>query len=342
MKDYILLSAVLFLAACNTTKEPVENDTDSSQVVEVQTLTPQHLSDDIILSGSIEGSTTVKLGFMVPGKIEYISAKEGEYVSKGQLLSQLEPTSYSLAKQLSDVQLNAAKDEYKRLELMHSKGSVSESDFSKVTFSLQQAEIQQKQQAKNVADTRLYSPLTGVLLSKQTNVGEVIGVGTPLFVVADIKKVIVSSFIPEGELQQVTIGQPVKISISALNKNFTGKVTEVGAMADAASRAFTVKMEVENRDLQIRPGMIAEASITDKINKVGILVPGDCIVHDQDDQCYIYVVDKSQHKAFRRRISLGGVTDNKVQIVSGLSAGETIVTSGQSKLSDGVNITIVK
>ncbi|MVT08719.1 efflux RND transporter periplasmic adaptor subunit [Chitinophaga tropicalis] len=343
MKYRILLSLIVPLfAACDTTKEQAKNEADTALNVSVHTLAGQQLSNEISLSGTVEGKTTVKLGFMVPGKVEFISSKEGEPVSKGQLLARLEPTNYSLAKQLADVQLNSVTDEYKRLELMHKKGSVSESDFSKISSSLQQAGLQQKLETKNLADTRLYSPLTGVLLSKQTEVGEVIAAGTPLFIVADIQKIIVSAYIPEGELHQVNIGQPAEISISALKKTFNGTVTEVGAVADATSRAFMIKIEVENTGLQIRPGMIAEARMKGTGSSQGITVPAECVIRDLDNQSYVYVVDKEQHKAFKRKVSLGRMMDNKIQVMNGLAAGETIITSGQSKLSDGATITVVK
>ncbi|WP_343671440.1 efflux RND transporter periplasmic adaptor subunit [Chitinophaga sp.] len=343
MKYRTLLSLIVpFFMACEATKEQAESNADTALNVSVQTVVNQQLPNEISLSGTVEGKTTVKLGFMVPGKVEFISGKEGEPVFKGQLLSRLEPTNYSIAKQLADVQLSSVTDEYKRLELMHKKESVSESDFSKITHSLQQAGLQQQLETKNLADTRLYSPLTGVLLSKQTEVGEVIAAGTPLFVVADIQKVVVSAYIPEAELHQVSIGQPAAISIAALKKTFKGKVTEVGAVADAASRAFMVKIEVENTGLLIRPGMIAEARISDAGDSEGIAVPAECVVRDQDSQCYVYVIDKAQNKAFKRKVSLGGISGNKIRILSGLAAGEYIVTAGQSKLSDGAAITIVK
>lgn len=342
MKYNPILFVSLLFTACTGNKERPQADADNALAVEVQTVTSQQFTNEISLSGNIEGKTTVKLSFLVPGKVEYISSKEGETITQGQVLSKLEPTNYTIAKQLADVQLNVAKDEFDRINLMYKNGSVSESDYAKTKFSLQQAELQQKLQNKNLADTKLYAPLTGVLLSKQAEVGEVIAAGTPLFVLADIKKVVVSAFIPEGELHQVTIGQPAAVSIAALNKTFTGKITDVGAIADATSRAFSIKIDIENPDLLIRPGMIAEVKINSKTETRNILVPSESIVHDTDNQNYIYIVDNNNNKAFKRKISLGKMIENQVQVIAGLSENEIIVTAGQSKLSDGVHISITK
>jgi len=342
MKYTLIPSLLLFCVACVGNKEVPLADADNAIPVEVQTVEALPIRNEIVLSGNVEGKTTVRLGFMVSGKVESIACKEGESVQEGQPLSRLEPASYILAKQLSDIQVNLAKDEFERLSLMRNRGSVSESDYTKAKLALQQAQVEQKIQEKNVNDTRILSPIAGVLLSKQTEVGEIVAAGTPLFVIADIKKVIVTVFVPEGELHQIILGQDARVNIGALNKTFTGKVTDVGALAEATSRAFTVKIEIDNRDLLIRPGMIAEATIAGKHQSESILVPVESIVHDAGNQNYIYVANKDARRAFRRKISLGQMIENNIQVVAGLATGEAIVTAGQSKLTDGVNITIVK
>ncbi|AYB31949.1 efflux RND transporter periplasmic adaptor subunit [Chryseolinea soli] len=340
--NHFTLLLLLIATACVSNKETPHADADSAIPVSIQNLASQQLPNEILLSGSIEGKTTVNLAFMVPGKVEYISHKEGETITNGQLLSRLELTSYTLNKELSDVQVVLAKDEFTRLSLMYKAGSLSESDFTKAGMAVTQAELQKKIQEKNIADAHIYSPLNGVLLSKQTEVGEAVSAGVTLFVVADIRKVIVTAYIPEGELHQVAIGQMAEVHISALNQSFPGKVTDVGAVADMVSRAFTVKIEIDNKDLLIRPGMIAEARIAGNRNEHDILIPTESVVHDLNNQNYIYIADIKQQKAFKRKISLGRIVENKIQVVSGLSTGETIVVDGQSKLADGAHITIIK
>ncbi|WEA00632.1 efflux RND transporter periplasmic adaptor subunit [Mucilaginibacter sp. SJ] len=337
-----VIAIVLFFAACTDKKEKSNEETGNAISVQTETVSSTPKTNEITFSGNVEGTTTVKLGFMVPGKINLIASKVGQLVSKGQLVASLEATDYTLNKQLADVQLNEAKDEYRRLKILHDKGSLSESDFSKISTSLQKAEIQQKLTVKNLSDARLFTPIDGVLLSKQAEVGEIISAGTPLFVVSDIRKVTVLAFVPEGELSGLHIGQSASINIAALGKTFSGQITEVGAIADAASRAFTVKIGLDNAGLHIRPGMIAEARIIFNGQKKGILLPVESIINDSGNQSYVYVADKTGGKAFKRKVSLGKMSANKIEIVSGLSVGETVVTSGQTKLSDGALITIAR
>jgi RND family efflux transporter MFP subunit len=263
-------------------------------------------------------------------------------ISKGELLSSLDPSNYGIAKELADIQVNQAQDEYDRLKLMYDNNSLSESDFAKITFGLQLAKAQQKLHTKNLADTKLYSPVSGVLLKKFCEVGEITGSGIPLFVVSDIRKVKVAAYIPENELHNIKLGQGAEVLVSSLNETFNGRIIEVGSAADAASRAFSVKIEVENPDMLIRPGMIAEVKIiTDR--DIGFLaIPVAAVLHDFNNQSYVYLVDGSTGKAFKRFVNPGKIVNDKIEIVSGLTENDTVVSGGQQKLFDGSSVTITK
>jgi membrane fusion protein, multidrug efflux system len=297
---------------------------------------------EISLSGNIEGSKTVRLGFLVAGKIDFIAENEGQLVSKGELLSSLDPTNYSIAKELADIQVNQVQDEYDRLKLMHDNNSLSESDFAKISFGLQQAKAQQKLHTKNLADTKLYSPITGVLLKKLCEVGEITGVGIPLFVISDIKKIKVSAFIPENELHNIKLGQEAKVLVSSLSDTFIGRIIEIGSAADPASRSFSVKIEVDNSKMLIRPGMIAEVKIMTGEDKELMVIPVEAILHDINNQSFVYVVDEPAGKAFKRFIGLGKPVNDKIEVTSGLAETELIVSGGQQKLVDGSAVIINK
>ncbi len=338
-KIYPLIITAAVLSACGSKKEEKTAEILAVPVVteQAQKTTSKH---EISISGNIEGHKTVRLGFMVAGKINYIAAAEGQLVSKGQLLSSLDPASYNIAHEMAEIQVNQVQDEYNRLKIMKDRNSLSESDFSKVSFGLQQAKTQQKLQDKNLADTKLYSPISGVLLKKLAETGEITGIGTPLFVVSDIRTVKVNAFIPESELHHIKLGQQATVLISSLNDTFTGRVTEVGSAADVTSRAFTIKIELPNPKLLIRPGMIAEVKVSSDQSREVLTLPADAVLRDSDNQSYVYVVDSRQNKAFKRKISVGQLINNQIEIMSGLSESEVVVTGGQHKLDDATPVTI--
>jgi RND family efflux transporter MFP subunit len=343
MKNTYLYSsvlAILALVSCNKgQKEQSETPVNAITVV-TSTVESRESDREISISGNIEGEKTVRLGFMVAGKINYIAANEGQRINKGQLVSSLEPTNYAIGKEIADAQVGQIQDEYERLKIMHDRKSISESDFSKISYGLDQAKAQQKLHAKNLSDTKLYSPISGVLLKRNAEVGEITGTGTPLFVISDISTVKANAYIPESELHNIKIGQEATVLVSSLNETFKGKITEVGSAADPTSRAFTVKITIQNPKLLIRPGMIAEAKINTGVQSDMLAIPTEAVLRNLNNQNVVFVVDKAKNKAFERKVSLGKLSDNYIEILAGLNAGEVIVIGGQNKLTDGADITV--
>jgi RND family efflux transporter MFP subunit len=338
--SYILL-IILILFGCKSDKTTRQSAEETIPVV--ITMVKKTESQKIIsLSGNIEGYKTVRLGFMVAGKIDYIAVNEGEAVSKGMLLASLDPTSYAIAKELVDIQADQVQDEYNRLKQMHDSSSLSESDFAKVSYGLKQARAQQKLHTKNLSDTRLYSPIEGVLLKKLAETGEITGVGIPVFAVSDIRKVKVSAFIPENELQNIRLGQNATVIVSSTGNNYEGRIIEVGSAADPASRAFQVKIEVDNPGLKIRPGMIADVKITTDLRSGFLSIPIESMRHDFNGQSFVFVADTLGNKAFRRNVSTGQIIGSSIEVTSGLEEKEAVVSGGQQKLVNGSAITIVK
>jgi membrane fusion protein, multidrug efflux system len=335
----IFIILIIGLAGCSK-----KNDQNVQVESAIPVLTHQinkiSVNKEILVSGNIEGRKTVKLGFLVSGKINYIAGDEGSAISAGQMLASLDPENYSIAKELADVNLDQMQDEYNRISMMYERGSVSDGDFTKISNGLKQAKAQLKLQTKNLSDTKLYCPVNGVLLKKGTEVGEIIGTGVPLFVVSDINTVKVNASVPESELDKVRIGDVARVYISALDESFTGKVVEVGSVAEATTRSFLVKVELKNPGLLIRPGMTAEVRFTSSDKSEIIAIQGDAILHDADNTSYIFIVDESKKQSFKRKVTIGRIIGNNIEITSGVNENELVVVGGQNKLKDGSSISL--
>ena len=335
----LFLTALFMICGCNSNKAANQQTTVPVPVV-VKQIEKISIDKEISASGNIEGRKTVRLGFLVAGRVNYIAASEGETLQAGQLLASLDPESYKIAKEMADANLEQVQDEYNRLSIMHERKSVSDGDFSKVSNALKLARAQQKLQNKNLSDTKLYSPIKGVLLKRGAEVGEIVGVGLPLFAVSDIGIVHVSAAVPESDLQQVKIGSEARVYISAIDATLTGRVMEVGSVSEPTTRAFTVKIELKNPAFIIRPGMTAEVKITSGKKMKIMAVPGEAVLRGLDNSAYVYVVDEKKSQAFQRKVSLGQMAGNNIEIASGLNVHEKIVVGGQHKLNDGSSITL--
>ncbi|MCD7973716.1 MAG: efflux RND transporter periplasmic adaptor subunit [Candidatus Azobacteroides sp.] len=343
-KKYVvfpLLISLFLFSSCHK-KSGVATDTgeNDSILVITEKIGKSNVSNRLFLSGNIEGNKTVRLGFMVPGKINYFPVEEGQKVNSGQFLASLDPVDYTIAKNIADVQVEEATDQYERLRIMHDRNSVSDSDFKKVEFALKQARNEQALQAKNLSDTRLYAPFNGILLKKLAEKDEIVAQGLPVLVISDISKIKADIYVPENELSYIKIGETASVTIGALNKVYQGKITEVGSVADATSRAFTAKVELNNPDLLIRPGMIAEVNIDTGRSQEVLTLPIEALMKNMDGSSYVYVVDREKQKAFRRKIVPGPVTANRIEVISGLREGEEVVIGGNQNLYDGAPVSL--
>lgn len=333
----IIVLASIALGGCKREKgsDSVKPGSIAVQTEEVQfTETGQQL----LFSGNVEGNKTVRLGFLVAGKINYIAVQEGETINKGALLSSLDPEDYSIAKELADVKLAQMQDDYNRVKELYERKSATESDFIKTANGLRAAKAEQRLHAKNLKDTKLYSPVKGVMLKRGVEEGEIIDKGLQVFVISDIYEVKVNGAVPETELRYITIGNPAKVYIASLDSTFVGTIREIGSLADPATRSFSVKTAIKNPDLLIRPGMTAEVHIETGKTKDVISVPAEAVLHDIDHSSYVYVADTIRKQAFNRKVSLGNIVGNNIEILSGLKKKELVITGGQHKLSNGTSI----
>ncbi|PKN75766.1 MAG: efflux RND transporter periplasmic adaptor subunit [Deltaproteobacteria bacterium HGW-Deltaproteobacteria-10] len=314
--------------------------TNAAIPVVTKKMAKENIARVISVSGNIEGQKTARLGFMVAGKVNYIAAKEGATIEVGQLLASLDPESYRIAKEMADANLEQAQDEYNRLSIMHERKSIAASDYAKISSVLKLAKAQQKLQSKNLADTKLYSPFRGVLLKRGIEVGEIIGAGLPLFAVSDIDIVRVNASIPETDLQLIKMGSEARVYVSSIDSTYTGKVVEIGSLAEPTTRAFSVKIELKNPNLAMRPGMTAEIKIMSGRKTEILAVPVEAVLRDLDNTAYVFAVDEVKKQAFKRKISLGQINENSITVTAGLAPEEMVVVGGQHKLNDGSSIVL--
>ncbi|MCK8494247.1 efflux RND transporter periplasmic adaptor subunit [Spirosoma sp. RP8] len=292
----------------------------------------------LVLSGSAESETTVNLGFMVGGKLNRVPIQEGQTVRAGQLIASIEPTDYQLGVAIANANVARVQDEYNRLTILKERGSVTPSDYEKVVTGLDEVKARQQLAQKNLKETKLYAPISGIVARKGANPGEIIPQGQPLFQIADIQPIKVRVAVPESEVGQLRLGQLAQVTIPALNQTYKGKISLIGAVADPSSRTYSVKIDLPNPRLQIRPGMIADARLTSSHTTKALTLAGNAVLRDDDQSTYVFVADPQKKQAFKRKVTVGKVFASDVEITSGLSANDLIVTGGQQKLQNGSSI----
>lgn len=187
--------------------------------------------------------------------------------------------------------------------------------------------------AKDLTDTALHSPMSGVILKKLMNGGETAAAGYPVVVVGRTDEVYIEVGITDERINEIRQGQSAEVSVYGIKTAFEGSVSEIGVLADSNTRTFTVKIKVKNPDGLLRPGMIASVMIHTGSQKA-VLVPLDSVLQRADGSV-VFVYNSGAKTVTRKAVTTGEIYGNSIEILSGLEFGEQIVTEGQFLLYDG-------
>lgn len=260
-----------------------------------------------------------------------------------------------------------AADEYQRYRRLYERQSMAPVDFARVEAgyraaraqyemaqhgarredraaalaAVRQAQAQVDLHRKRLADTRLIAPIAGMIARRSIDPGETVSAGLPVFSIVNLHPARVRVGVPEADIGRVRSGQRARLSFPSLGGGeFFGVVDLVGVAADPNSRTFTVKISVPNPDLQLKAGMIAEASLETGGMVAAVEIPGDSIVHDPQGSTIVYVYYPDRKRVYARRVETGSVRDRGIEIRSGLSGGELIVVAGQHRLREGLRVEV--
>ena len=183
------------------------------------------------------------------------------------------------------------------------------------------------------------SPLKGTIKTRHIKVGEFVRKGDKLVEILDIDRILVKVNIPEQEILSIQVGQNVEVALYIMEKKtFFGRVKNIGLEADSSNRTFPVEILVDNKERQLRAGMLARATFTKNVDQDQIVIPRHTIL-ERDQGRVVYVFEDG--KAFRRDITIGLSQLDQVQVVQGLNKGELIVVEGHTKLTDGEEVNVV-
>lgn len=329
--------AAVFLASCSRGAKP-SSVADAVPVL-VRQVSALDRSNVVVVSGDVEASRTGNVGFQVPGRVVQVWPEEGQVVQAGEPLAQLDTTEYHLQYTMAAAATRQAEDQFKRLQQMHQQQGIPPADFVKIETAYLQAQAQQALVRKHLADARLVAPIGGAIARRGIEVGEAAAPGMPVFTIISTDPIQVRVGVPEAEIGRIRTGQRAEIRVPALpNERFEGQVKVIAVAADPMSRTYNVKISVPNPRRALRPGMIAEARIQQDSRTNALTIPANAVVRDGDGATQVFVYNATDKKVYTRRVTLGSVFGKEVEVMSGLTAAETIVIGGQHRIREGSKV----
>jgi RND family efflux transporter MFP subunit len=201
---------------------------------------------------------------------------------------------------------------------------------------LSAATAQREEAKKRLADCQLRAPISGYIGMRQLEVGDTVAPGVPVFSVVDLNPVKVRVGIPEAQVGKVHEGARAEVSIPSLDgQQFEGRVEAIAAASDPASRTYVSKIAVPNPTLVLRAGMVSEARLIGDTQMNAITVPGSAIVRDERGVTQVFVLAPGQNRVYDRRVEVGAMIENEVEIRSGLNGNEQVVVDGAHNVREG-------
>jgi RND family efflux transporter MFP subunit len=314
------------------------------KLVAVATVDPQNFEHFIDLQGKVDATN---IAYVAPpngqgGIVKALYVTQGQSVRKGQLLARLDD---QLVRQQVDplrVQLSAAEDTYRRTKNLFDQGVGT---YQNVLNAQTQVETLRKQIGiinRQVSQMNVVAPMSGVAETVNVRVGEAFtGVGPTgaQISIVNTGNLKITAMVPENYLGRVGVGTTLEVSLPGTNKKLTTKVSVAGKMIDATSRSFQIEAPVPS-DPSLKPNQIAVVKIRDYSSGSAITVPLNILQNDEQGK-YVIVAAKEGAKtiARKRRVVVGELYGERLEIKSGLQSGEVIVTEGYQELYEGQPIT---
>lgn len=331
----LFLSALILLTACN---QKDQTNTESSPVkVKIMNLSSTQSETATQFSGTVEETNSTSLSFPVAGTIKKLYVDLGDQVRTGALIAELDPASMQSSYNAAKASLRQAEDAYNRMKELHDKGSLAEIKWIEIQSKLQQAQSVEELAKKNLKDCKLYAPFHGVIAEKSTDIGQNVLPGMSIGRLVSADKLKVKIAIPENEIANVYIGQKANITIYALdNLQINGTVSEKGVTANPLSRTYEVKIQINDPQKKVMPGMVAQVSLAQKDVQTTFVIPAHIVQTDENNQTFVWV--NQNGKACKRTIECGEFTANGIHVISGLNDGDQIIIEGQQKVCNNTAI----
>lgn len=302
----------------------------------------------VSFQGTLETDKNIVMYPEIPGLLKSINVIEGQRVKKGDVLAVISDSGLVDQLQQLEIQLALAKTTYERQNRLWEQKIGSEMQFLQAKtqyLSLEKSIAQMKDQ---VAKTTITAPFDGIVDHLLADVGSSLAPGmTPVVRVINLDEMKVSAEIPEIHLNNIKKAAKVAVNIPVLNKTLPAEINAVGNFINPNNRSFRVEIGLENSTGDLKPNMTVLLNINDYKNEAAILVPSKNILEDQAGAKYVYTLEtvpgqEGMYKAIKTFVKTGKSSNNKTEILEGLSAGDQLVEDGIRLVKDQQLVKIIQ
>jgi len=342
-------ACVLLLSACQQDAEVAEEQAiedeqsveDETPAVPVETSAP--IRGDIVATytgtAPIEAFAEADVIAKVDGEVRELHVEEGDEVSKDQILATLDGDRLRLELSESQARLRKMQRDFQRNKELQDKGLISEGDFEKIQYDLEALEASYNLASLELDYTQIRAPIDGVVSERYLKLGNTIKTGDPVFRVTSLDPLVAYMFVPEREFRQIAAGQPVRIDIDALPETpVTATVTRISPIIDPDTGTFKITIEMRGAEQRIKPGMFGRMSIVYDKHEDVLQIPRSAIIERADGSSVFVVEDEV---GIRKQVETGFSSNGMVEITSGITDGEQVITVGHVGLKNEAKVVVI-
>ena len=319
-----------------TSGESIETATSVS-VVPVQ---KEALSEKISAVGTLNAINDVVVLSETQGRILKVDCEVGDYKTAGSVLVEVDSELKEAAFKMAEVTYERAKKDLQRYETLSTEHSVSDAQIEQARWSYQSAEAQYITARRQLTDTKITTPISGIVTARYVNQGTMV-MGAPqatqIANVVDISKLKAKIFVAEKDVFRIHTGDTAEVTTDVYPQTtFFGTVFTIGSKGDEG-HTYPVEVLLTNSNRQLRAGMFVTITVRPNSNGAVTVIPREAIVGSIQDAKVFVVKDKI---AKLRSVVAGREIGTNVEITSGLEVGETVVTDGLNNLSDNAQVIV--
>ncbi|MCT4605438.1 MAG: efflux RND transporter periplasmic adaptor subunit [Marinisporobacter sp.] len=314
--------------------------------VKTEPVQTMNFTNKIMLPGNLKPREEAVVTAEVNGKVQEIVGDLGSHVGKGQSLCKLDDTTYQLAYENKSKDLSMARIEYDHLTNDYERTKTLYENHVKSKSELETVEKEYEKQKeslgikendvalakKNVEDTHIKAPISGIISSKKALMGQMVSPGTQLFKLVNIDQIYVEVGIAEKDMPFIKKGQKCVVKVEVFSDSIEGKITNIGPEPEKDTKTYPVKILINNEKMKLKAGMFATAKIILDQHKDALGVPKKAVMKEKEKH---YVFIEENKKAVKKEVKIGFSSDAAYEILEGVEKGDQVIVVGYENLEDG-------
>lgn len=293
-------------------------------------------NETITSAGTVRLRRETELGFTTSGKVSSVGYEEGDRVKRGATLAALDNSTVSADLESAKAERDRAAAEYGRIKSLYADGWVTKARLEQADAALRSAKARVSASGFANRTAHIHAPSNGIILSRNIDVGQIVSTGTTAIILGETDKGFVLKVpFADADASRVRVGMRANVTISAISDAaIEAVVSEKDGRADERTGTFEVSFLLPANS-RLRSGQLGTVDIeVSRDNEGAIAIPATAIFGVRSGEGLVFVVDKDK-KVKTRNVIIGELTDDSLEISSGLSEGDVIVANGTEKLQDG-------